>query len=227
MAVKPPGPVDTDEDAAPAPEKEPESHGVLGFLKELPVLIVLAFVLALLIKTFLVQAFYIPSASMEPTLMPGDRVLVNKLSPHFGLPARGDIIVFSNPHPTEEPQRNAIESFFHWVGEGLGLATPPNEDFIKRVIGLPGDTVEVKDGVTYVNGKALVEPYTMPLSAQQKKHEQDFAPYKVPPGHLFVLGDNRLNSNDSRYELGPVPVGDVIGKAFVTIWPPSRLGWLH
>ena len=83
MAVKPPGPVDTDKDAAPAPEKEPESHGVLGFLKELPVLIVLAFVLALLIKTFLVQAFYIPSASMEPTLVPGDRVLVNKLSPHF------------------------------------------------------------------------------------------------------------------------------------------------
>jgi signal peptidase I len=227
VALKPPGPLDTDEDAAPAPEKEPESHGVLGFLKELPVLIVLAFVLALLIKTFLVQAFYIPSASMEPTLMPGDRVLVNKLSPHFGMPSRGDIIVFENPHPTEEPDRNVIESFFHWVGEGLGLATPPNEDFIKRVIGLPGDTVELKQGITYVNGKPLDEGYTMPLSAQQKKHEQPYPPTKVPPGKLFVLGDNRLNSNDSRYELGFVPLDKVIGKAFVTIWPPSRLGWLH
>ncbi|MDP9296001.1 MAG: signal peptidase I [Actinomycetota bacterium] len=226
MAIKPPGPVETDEDAAPAPEKEPGNNGILGFLKELPVLVVLAFVLALLIKTFLIQAFYIPSQSMEPTLLPGDRVLVNKIGTHFGTPQRGDIIVFENPHPTEQPHRNAVSAFFHWVGEGLGLATPPNEDFIKRVIGLPGDTVEVKQGVTYVNGKALVEPY-IHLSAEQKKHMQPYGPYKVPPNDLFVLGDNRLNSNDSRFELGPVPMDKVIGKAFVTIWPPSRLGWLH
>ena len=152
---------------------------------------------------------------------------LDKLSTHFGPPSYGDIIVFSNPHPTEEPHRNFIEAFFHWVGEGLGLATPPNEDFIKRVIGLPGDTIEIKQGVTYRNGKPLTEPYIKPLSAEQKKHMQPYGPYKVPPGDLFVLGDNRLNSNDSRYELGPVPIHDVIGKAFITIWPPSRFGWLH
>jgi signal peptidase I len=219
VAVKPPGPIDTDEEAAPAPEKEPESHGVLGFLKELPVLIVLAFVLALLIKTFLVQAFYIPSASMEPTLMPGDRVLVNKLSPHFGLPAHGDIIVFSNPHPTEEPQRNAIESFFHWVGEGLGLATPPNEDFIKRVIGLPGETVEGKSGKIFINGRQLVEPYLA------EEPIGDFPAKTIPKNQLWVMGDNRNRSSDSRV-FGPIKESKIVGRAILRIWPFTRLGFL-
>ncbi|MFL5736638.1 MAG: signal peptidase I, partial [Actinomycetota bacterium] len=212
MAVKPPGPIDTDEEAAPAPEKEPESHGVLGFLKELPVLIVLAFVLALLIKTFLVQAFYIPSASMEPTLMPGDRVLVNKLSPHFGLPAHGDIIVFSNPHPTEEPQRNAIESFFHWVGEGLGLATPPNEDFIKRVIGLPGDRIQMKDGLLYINDTP-VERQRMseyvgedPCGSEgggisRVKRWKETLPGGVTHTIIEIQGDTGFNDNTPLFEV--------------------------
>ena len=175
--------------------------------------IVIAVILALFIRTFVVQAFKIPTGSMEENLLIGDHLLVNKFV--FGptgsalersvLPVRDvrrrDVIVFKYP---DQPER----------------------DFIKRVIGLPGDTVEIKQGVTYVNGKALVEPYVQ-LTEQQKKHMQAFDPYTVPEGDLFVLGDNRLNSNDSRFELGPVPMDKVIGKAFVTIWPPSRLGWLH
>jgi signal peptidase I len=97
-----------------------------------------------------------------------------------------------------------------------------DEDFIKRVIGLPGDTVELRHGTLFVNGTRVPQPYL-----RGPRDVRDYGPKTVPAESLFVLGDNRLNSNDSRYELGPVPVSDVIGKAFVTIWPPSRLGWLH
>ena len=141
-----------------------------------------------MLKTFFVQAFYIPSGSMEPTLMPGDRVLVMKV---FDTPTRGDIVVFEDPKPGRQPERGLVDGFLHWLSEGLGFARPADEDFIKRVIGLPGETVELH------NGK------------------------------LFVLGDNRLNSNDSRYGLGFVPRDKVVGEAFVIIWPPSRIGWLR
>jgi signal peptidase I len=200
------------------PSEEPPKKKRLRFLKELPVLVVVAFLLALLIKTFLVQAFYIPSESMSPTLQVGDRVLVKKF---LATPHRGDIIVFENPNPTEEPDRGWLSGFFHWVVEGLGVSTPQNEDFIKRVIGLPGDTVEMRHGVTYVNGEALREPY---LHGQ--KDTRPFGPEEVESGHLFVMGDNRLNSNDSRYTLGQIPEDKVVGRAFVIIWPPSHVTWL-
>jgi signal peptidase I len=201
--------------------KEPKegNRGLFAFLRELPVLIVLAFALALLLKTFVVQAFYIPSGSMEPTLMPGDRVLVEKVLYH---PHRNDIIVFEDPHPGQQPDRGIIGGFFHWLSEGLGFARPPNEDFIKRVIGLPGETVELRHGSLYVDGKQIPEPYL-----KGPPDTRDYGPKLVPPDSLFVLGDNRLYSNDSRYRLGMVPEGKVVGKAFVTIWPPSRIGWLH
>jgi signal peptidase I len=195
----------------------------LRFLRELPVLILIAFVLALLIKTFLVQAFYIPSESMDPTLKVGDRVLVEKVLTH---PHRGWIIVFSNPNPSLEPHRNWWGAFWHWLGEGFGVSTPQNEDFIKRVIGLPGDTVECRRGFMYVNGKKLDEPY---LQASIKAHGRDTrscGPFHVPKDDLFVMGDNRPDSNDSRYGLGYIPIKDVIGRAFVIIWPPSRIRWL-
>lgn len=175
--------------SGPAKDKQ-DDKGLLGFLRELPVLIVLAFVLAILLKTFVVQAFYIPSGSMEPTLMPGDRVLVSKVLYH---PERGDIVVFQGPGP--EPDRGLIGGFLHWLSEGLGFARPPNEDYIKRVIGLPGETVEIRDHTVYIDGGPLAEPY---LTRAAKLSMGDFGPVQVPPDSLFVMGDNRGNSADSR-----------------------------
>jgi signal peptidase I len=205
--------------AARSRERDRDDRGILSFLRELPVLILFAFALALLLKTFVVQAFYIPSGSMEPTLMPGDRVLVEKVLDH---PAHGDIIVFEDPHPGDVPDRGIVGGFVHWLSQGLGFSQPVDEDFIKRVIGLPGDTVELRDGKLYVDGDPVAQPY---LSGEQDL--RDFGPTTVPAASLFVLGDNRLNSNDSRFGLGFVPQDRVIGKAFVLIWPPSHIGWLH
>jgi signal peptidase I len=200
-------------------DRREDRGGVMSFFRELPVLVVLAFALALLLKTFVVQAFYIPSGSMERTLMPGDRVLVEKVMYH---PAHGDVIVFEDPHPGTQPDRGVIGGVLHWLSQGLGFSQPADEDFIKRVIGLPGDTVELRHGRLFVNGDRIAEPYL-----RGEPDLRDYGPKTVPPGSLFVLGDNRLNSDDSRFGLGFVPEDLVIGKAFVIIWPPSRVGWLH
>ena len=194
----------------------------LAFLRELPVLLLIALGLALLIKTFLVQAFYIPSESMEPSLGVGDRVLVNKVVYHLHPPRRGDIIVFEEPHPGNEPDRNVFEAFWHWLTQGLGVSASPERDFIKRVIAVPGETIEVKQGRLFINGRRLAEPY---LSAPADR--RDYPPTKVPPDNLFVMGDNRTNSNDSRFGLGFIPYDKVVGRAFVVIWPPSRVGWIR
>src|SRR5438552_5599639 len=123
--------------AAPDKGAPKKQQGFLSFVQELPVLLVIAFVLALLIKTFLMQAFYIPSESMEPTLNVGDRVLVNKVVYHLHPPRRGDIIVFSDPNPPPGAQRGVLSAFWHWLTEGFGVQTGPEKDFIKRVVGLP------------------------------------------------------------------------------------------
>jgi signal peptidase I len=210
----------------PEPEKKPKKppksprHGILGFLGEVPGLVLMAFVLAILIRTFLFQAFFIPSPSMEPTLKEGDRVLVNKIPYYFHDPRRGDIVVFSNPNPSAETDRGVVSGFFHWLFQGLGFQQPEDEDFIKRVIGLPGDVVEGKRGAVYVNGEKLREPYLT-------QKTQPFEATTVPEGKLFVMGDNRRNSLDSRFTLGFVPIDKVIGEAFIKIWPPSRFGLLH
>ena len=192
-----------------------------GFVRELPFLLIVAFALALLIKTFLVQAFFIPSESMQNTLNPGDRVLVNKVVYHLHHPRRGDIIVFSDPNPAPHGRRNPVSAFVHWLTEGLGVSTSPEKDFIKRVIGLPGETLEGKNGVVYINGKPLRESYV------REKDVRPFGPVRVNCQCLFVMGDNRTDSKDSRYGLGFIPYDKVIGRAFVIIWPPSRIGWLH
>jgi signal peptidase I len=224
IADRYPGPVKTAERASieePEPTEGKSRHGVLGFLGEVPGLIIMAFVLALVIRTFLFQAFFIPSPSMEPTLKNGDRVLVNKIPYYLHDPRRGDIVVFENPNPTgSNDDRNIVSGFFHWLFQGLGFQQPENEDFIKRVIGLPGDVVEGKRGFVYVNGAKLDEPYLT-------QRTQPFDAVTVPDGKLFVMGDNRGNSLDSRFSLGFVPIDKVIGEAFIKIWPPSRSGLLH
>lgn len=154
--------------------------------------LVIALVLAFFVRTFLFQIFYIPSGSMEPTLMPGDRVLVSKIDYHFVPIQRFDVIVFRYP-------------------------VDPSKDFIKRVIGLPGDTVQEKDGVIYINGQKLVENHPM------YKDNFSYPATKVPENYYFVLGDNRGNSDDSRF-WGFVPKQNIIGKAWFIIWPPGRIG---
>jgi signal peptidase I len=217
--------------ASPEPDDakgKRRKNPILGFLGELPGLILMALVLAILIKTFLVQAFFIPSPSMEPTLMVGDRVLVTKIPYYFHDPERGDIIVFSEPDPKKAPDRGVVGGFLHWLSQSLGVAKPDDEDYIKRVIGLPGDTLTAHGGDVYVNGVQIDEPYLTQRTA-------DFNKVKVPSGMLFVMGDNRANSLDSRFGLGGVnptkqpnvafiPIDKVIGKAFFIVWPPSRIG---
>jgi signal peptidase I len=217
------------------PSEEPPPETTLGrdeprhakprsFVRELPVLIAIALVLAIVIKTFAIQAFYIPSISMMPTLEIGDRVLVNKVVYEIGDVHRFDIIVFSNPHPVEGPSRGPIGAFLHWLGEGIGLARPANEDYIKRVIGLPGETVEIRDQTVYVNDEPLDEPF---LTPDARDSMLDYGPVTVPASSYFVLGDNRGHSGDSRFGLGFIPRGKVVGEAFVIVWPPSDVGLLH
>ncbi len=189
----------------------------LPFWLELPLLIGIALVVAVVIKTFLFQAFFIPSSSMENTLQIDDRVLVNKVVYQIGDVARSDVIVFDDPRPGfEQPQEGALDAAVRNVVESIGLLTPQSE-FIKRVIGIPGDIIEARDGDLLVNGVVQIEPYRK----YPDEPMPDFGPVVVGPGELFVMGDNRRASQDSRY-FGTIPIEDVVGKAFVIIWPPSR-----
>jgi signal peptidase I len=202
----------------PAAEETPRRRRFIG---STPFLVLVALGVAILVKTFLVQAFYIPSESMVPTLEVGDRVFVNKLAYDIGEIGRGDVIVFENPNPDEIPDRGIVGTLLHWLGEGIGFAQPENEDFIKRVIALPGETIEIRDNVVYIDGEPLDEPYLTPAAGRDNGNLEART---VPENSLFVMGDNRGNSADSRYGLGFVPFDRVVGRAFVVIWPPSSTG---
>ncbi|MCD7444091.1 signal peptidase I [Streptomyces lincolnensis] len=216
--------------SAPGPKK-PRS-----FWKELPILIGIALVLALLIKTFLVQAFSIPSDSMQNTLQEGDRVLVDKLTPWFGSePERGEVVVFHDPTNwlvgEAPPEPNAFQTVLSWVGL---MPSAEEKDLIKRVIGVGGDTVSCEgSGPVRVNGKALNEasyvyPGNTPCSVDDQGGQFTV---KVPKGFIWVMGDHRQNSRDSRYNQndkyhGMVPVDEVVGRAIVKAWPINRWGTL-
>lgn len=160
-------------------------------------LVALALGVAVLLRTFVVQSFFIPSESMTPTLQVGDRVLVNKLAYDFGEPARGDVVVFEAP-----------------PGEGSAEI----RDLIKRVVALPGESVEGRDGAIYVNSERLDEPWLPEVT-----RSPSFPAHRVPPDHYWVLGDNRDDSRDSRF-FQSIPEDAIVGKAFVRIWPLDELG---
>ncbi|HET9672464.1 MAG TPA: signal peptidase I [Actinomycetota bacterium] len=213
----------TDAPAGGRHRRRSPAEGAASSLRELVPLVVAALALAIVIKSFLVQAFFIPSVSMEPTLLPGDRILVCRVCTVFDDVAHGDVIVFVDPNPGPRADRGIVGAFLHWLGEGIGVARPERDDFIKRVAALPGDTWEIANGRLLVNGAEVDEPYL-----GEEPDTRDFGPEVVPDGMLFVLGDNRAHSGDSRFPppagLGYVPEEDVIGEAFVIAWPPDRIG---
>ncbi len=202
--------------AAPAADGGRRS-GFARTAKELPVLLLSAAVLAFLLKTLVAQAFYIPSGSMLPQLHVNDRVVVSKLSYRLHSPNRGDIVVFDCPAQacTNQPRDDGtgIRRILRKVAEGVGVIQPSAEEFIKRVVGLPGETVEGRDGAVYVDGRRLHEPYLAPGTVTS-----DFPAVEVPPEHLWVMGDNRQNSSDSRV-FGTIPRSSVVGRTIVRIWP--------
>lgn len=213
---------------APADDPDGKEEKKPGhFLKELPVLILIAFGLALLIKTFFAQAFFIPSESMLPTLQINDRVLVNKIVYRIRDPRRGEIVVFVAER--DERQRSLLQKVRSFLTEGLGVVRPSEKDFIKRVIGLPGEQIRINErGRVFIRpaggGKEfrLDEPYLA-----DEKDLTAFGPVSIPEDQYFVMGDNRPNSSDSRKLLGPIDRSSIIGKAFMRIWPPSRLGFFR
>jgi signal peptidase I len=211
---------------------------VLAQIAELPLLVLFAFLIAVIIKTFLVQAFFIPSGSMLPTLKNGDRVLVEKVSYRFGDIERSQVVVFARRAVVSNlPDLPWYEDARNFLRELLGLPTGSENDYIKRVVGVEGDIVRYagKPRQLTVNGKTVSEPYirggrdrsSTSVTAQscplRMKPSGDGC--LVPSGNIFVMGDNRSNSQDSRF-IGPIETSDVIGRAFVLLWPPSHFGGL-
>jgi signal peptidase I len=177
-----------------------------------------ALAVAVIIKTFLVQPFYVPSESMLPTIVVNDRVMISKLNYRFADPQRGDIVVFISPFNDDIANESLLKSVGRHILEAVGIRTASADDLIKRVVAVGGDTVEVKGGYLYINGTQVDEPFVMSPGTMP-----DFAAVVVPPDNVFVMGDNRAVSYDSR-KFGPIPETDLLGEAVVRIWPLSRLG---
>ena len=215
-------------------EEEPRRRsGLAGALREVVVVVVTALVLSLLIKTFLVQAFFIPSESMQRTLEVGDRVLVSRLTPGPFELERGDVVVFTDPggwlDPAPEPDRTAVGQALADVLSFVGVLPEDSGDhLIKRVVGLPGDTVSADGtGPLLVNGEPVDERY---VYAGDLPSAEPFS-VVVPDDRLWVMGDHRSDSLDSRAHQqleggGTVPVEDVVGRAVLLVWPLERWDWL-
>ncbi|MFC3505037.1 signal peptidase I [Micromonospora krabiensis] len=226
--------VDEDGTVDPWRRRVRRSRRQMPLWQELPLLLVVAFCLAVLIRTFLLQAFFIPSGSMEDTLLVGDRVLVNKVVYDVRDPVRGEVVVFRGterwaPQVDDQPEPGFVGKLGRTVGDLVGVSRPGEKDFIKRVIGLPGDRVACCDaqGRVTVNGTPLDESYVLensPLDVPPNPREcrsRRFDEVVVPPGQIFVMGDHRLVSQDARCQ-GPVPIDNVVGRAFMVVWPSSR-----
>lgn len=199
---------DGDDDLLPVPPEPGKTRNRLRTTVEWLLVIGGALLVALLVRTFFIQAFWIPSDSMEPTLHKGDRVLVNKLSYQFNDVGRGDVVVFKRP-------------------EAARSSNPDDdiEDLIKRVVGLPGDVLKTVDGEVYVNDEPLPEDYLPEGTRTVMPSGQDMPPTTIPEGHYFMMGDNRGNSQDSRY-FGAIDGDLIVGRAFVRIYPLGDLGGL-
>jgi signal peptidase I len=208
-----------------APQPVPAKRTLLEILA----IFLLAAVMVVVAKFVAVEVRFIPSASMVPQLQIQDRVLVSRWSYVLGEPSRGDIVVFPDQDGASLPSSESTDdgtNFFirpiRDLGRWIGVVEPPEEeqDLIKRVIGLPGETVEGRDGVVYVDGRRLIEPY-LPAGV----FTSDFEPVAVPEGQLWVMGDNRGGSFDSR-GFGPVPVDSLLGRAILRIWPIPKASFL-
>ncbi len=175
-------------------------HNTRRWVIEWGIIIVAAVLVAVIVRAFVFQTFFIPSTSMYPTLQPGDRIVVLKLETS---PSPGQIVVFKRP-PSED------------------CGGPPVPDLVKRVIGLPGQTIQGKDGVVYINGKLLKEPWLPAKTSKSSPYTATFGPVRIPKGDYFMMGDNRTDSCDSR-DWGPLPSSYIVGRAVMLIWPLSRI----
>jgi signal peptidase I len=190
------------------PTPEPRKGRGYRALIEWTIIVMAVLLCTVLLRTYVVQSFSIPSLSMYPTLQVGDRIIVNKLSYHLHGVQRGDIVVFARP-PLEDQEY---------------------ADLVKRVIGLPGETISSRGGHVYINGKRLNEPWLPPASADDTgalpgdPHPQFNlpGPVKIPPGEYYVMGDNRTDSEDSRF-FGPIPGSLIVGRAEFVAWPLSHI----
>lgn len=181
-------------------------------VKEAVLTIAVSILFALGVKSTAAEARFIASGSMLPTLKINDRLVVEKLSPHFTIPARGQIVLFAPPH-IDIAKLSFIEKTKTWTGFSEYIP------YIKRVIALPGETVEVKRGQVFINGEVLSEDYVM------EPPFYELAPITIPAGEVFVLGDNRNNSGDS-HVWGTLPMNKILGKAVFRLWPLERIGFV-